>query len=54
MVLWPDDVLLGCCQVRSLAEASSGGDQQIEALQKELAAVQEVSEPLVLCEKKWC
>lgn len=36
------------CQVRSLAEASSGGDQQIEALQKELAAVQEVSGLLML------
>ena len=29
-------------QVRSLAEASSGGDRQIQALQKELAAVRQV------------
>lgn len=30
-------------QVRSLAEASSGGDDQIEALQKELVAARKVS-----------
>ena len=38
------DVLL-VLQVQSLAEASLGGDERVEALQKELLAVREVSLP---------